>query len=182
MPTALPLHPALLAGLTGVLSVCVATDLRSRSIPNAVTAPAMLAGTALNSALHGVDGLLAALGGLALGLVILTPPFALGGIGGGDVKMMGAAGTFLGPALLAVAIVMGLAFGGVVAVLAAARRGRLGETLQRTWSMTAGAVATRSTEPLRRAATLPGRIVLPYSVPLALGTMAAVGWAMIARS
>ena len=87
----------------------------------------MVAGTAISSLLHGIDGLVSALGGLVLGLVILTPPFALGGIGGGDVKMMGAAGTFLGPVLLLIALGAGLVLGGVIAAAVAARRGRLRE-------------------------------------------------------
>lgn len=175
-------HPLLLAGLAGLLSACVATDLRFRRIPNAITGPAMVCGTALNSLLHGADGLVSAAGGLALALVILTPPFALGGIGGGDVKMMGAAGTFLGPVLLAAALVAGLVLGGVVAAAVAARRGRLREVLRRTWSMVASAVAMRSTGPLRPSPALSGRILLPYSVPLALGTVVAVGWTMLPRA
>jgi len=180
--SATQLHPAVLLGLSGLLAACVTTDLRSRRIPNVVTGPAMLAATALNYFLHGTDGLLAALGGLTLGLVILTPPFALGGIGGGDVKMMGAAGAFVGPTLLVVSLAVGLMIGGVIAALVAARRGRLHETLRRTLSMTTGAVLTQSTAPLRHPTTLQGRILLPYSVPLALGTMMTAGWALVARS
>lgn len=175
-------HPILLVGLAATLSACVATDLRGRRIPNAVTGPAMVAGTALSSALHGADGLLSSLAGLVLGLVILTPPFVLGGIGGGDVKMMSAAGTFLGPALLALALLAGLILGGVIAAVFAARRGRLREVAGRTWSMVVNAIAMRSTLPLRQPSTLPGRILLPYSVPLALGTVVAVGWTMVART
>jgi prepilin peptidase CpaA len=178
----LQLHPALLACLMGVLAACVATDLRWRRIPNLVTGPAMVAGAALNCALHGAAGLLAALAGIALGLVILTPPFALGGLGAGDVKMMGAAGAFLGPKLLAISLAAGLVLGGVFAVVSTFRRGRLGETLRRTWSMVVGVVVTQSIAPLRVPAVLPERILLPYSVPLALGTVGAVGWTLIARS
>jgi prepilin peptidase CpaA len=180
MINATHLHPALGVGLAGVLVVCVAADLRWRRIPNLVTGPAMIAGAALNCGLHGVHGLLSAVAGLLLGLLILTPPFALGGIGGGDVKMMGAAGTFLGPALVSLGLAAGLALGGLLAAAVAAHRGRLGETLRRTASMVVAAVLARSMAPLRQPTTLPGRILLPYSVPLALGTVAAMGWAVVA--
>lgn len=175
-------HPVLLACLAGMLGICVASDLRSRRIPNVVTGPAMVAGAALNYLLHGATGFVAALAGIALGLVILTPPFALGGLGGGDVKMMGAAGAFLGPALLLISLGAGLVLGGIFAVVSTFRRGRLAETLRRTWSMVVGVVVTQSIAPLRLPAALPERVLLPYSVPLALGTVATVGWTLIARS
>lgn len=173
------LHSLLVVGLAGVLTACVISDLRTRRIPNAITGPGVAAGVLLNCAVHGLDGLVAALGGLVLALVILTPPFALGGIGGGDVKMMGAAGSFLGPTLLAVALLLGVILGGGVAVASAMRRGRLRDTLRHTWAMASGAVLARSTAPLRRPATLPDRIWLPYSVPLALGTALTIGWTAV---
>jgi prepilin peptidase CpaA len=66
-------------------------------------------------------GWLAAAGGLVLGLALGWPLFALGGWGGGDVKLLAALGAALGPAaLVQVAIWMGVA-GGALALVAAAR-------------------------------------------------------------
>lgn len=45
----------------------------------------------------GFTGFLQGIFGLCLGIALLFIPFALGGMGGGDVKMMGAVGAFLGP-------------------------------------------------------------------------------------
>src|SRR5205814_10418765 len=87
----------LFATVLGFVALCMASDLRTRRIPNAITGPAMLAGAAFNVLYGGRAGLLASLGGLALGAAILLPPFAAGGIGGGARKLVGAVGPPLGP-------------------------------------------------------------------------------------
>jgi len=99
----------------------VVCDLRTREIPDwiplAIAAWACLA-TALG--LHEVRWLgLAA--GAALGLTITAPLFYLGGLGGGDVKLLAAIGAAVGPwALLSILAWMAVA-GGVLALIAIAR-------------------------------------------------------------
>jgi hypothetical protein len=55
------------------------------------------------SVLFGAAGLAASAAGVVVGFLILIPLYALGGMGAGDVKLLAAAGSFLGPwgALLA---------------------------------------------------------------------------------
>src|SRR5437879_3416726 len=95
------------------VAVCVVTDLRTRRIPNAISGPAMLIGIALNTAHMGTAGLLDSLSGLGVTIGVLLWPFAMGGIGGGDVKMMGAIGALLGPRLSYVGLVAGVIVCGV---------------------------------------------------------------------
>lgn len=158
------------------LSAAVAVDLRCRRVPNLMTGSAMLVGTSLSALLAGPGGLASALGGGLLALMILTPPFALGGVGGGDVKMMGAVGTFVGPKLVLYSLCVGLILGGVLAAVTLFRHGRLRQTLSNVIVRISGAVATRSLDPLRVATDDPEAVTMPYSVPLALGTIAAVGY------
>src|SRR2546427_9942072 len=82
----------LFAMVLGFVALCMASDLRTRRIPNAITGPAMLAGAAFNVLYGGRAGLLASLGGLTLGAAILLPPFAAGGLGGGAVQERGGGG------------------------------------------------------------------------------------------
>jgi prepilin peptidase CpaA len=131
-----------------------------------------LAGLTLNALHSGVPGLIASLIGLGLVVGVLLAPFALGGIGGGDVKMMGAVGAMLGPQLGLAAFVVGALAGGVIMLLHLSMQGRLREILSGMGGMIAAAVATRSIDPLRVSASAPGAVTLPYSVPLALGTLA----------
>jgi prepilin peptidase CpaA len=164
----------IIATLILFLTLCAAADLRTRRIPNLVSGPAIVAGMALNGLYFGIDGLGASVAGLVTATAILLAPFALGGLGGGDVKMMGAVGALLGPRLALWGTAFGMVLGGLVMLCHLARCGRLREKLARTGTMFAAAAVTRSLSPLRASAADPGAIALPYSVPLGLGTLAVV--------
>jgi prepilin peptidase CpaA len=74
-----------------------AIDLRTHRVPNVLTA--WLAGAGFLCAAIGLGriGLLAAVGGSLVGLLIMLPGYIFGGTGGGDVKLLAAAGAWLGP-------------------------------------------------------------------------------------
>jgi Flp pilus assembly protein protease CpaA len=61
----------------------------------------------LNATFAGWSGLHTSLAGLGLAFAILIGPFAAGGIGAGDVKMMAAVGALLGPRLVLFSLVLG---------------------------------------------------------------------------
>jgi prepilin peptidase CpaA len=82
-----------------------------------------------------------ALGGFALGFLLMLPGHFIGATGAGDVKLFAAVGSLLGPAGIAIAFVYTAIFGGALALTAAMVRGRLNHTLQETATlvMTGGA-------------------------------------------
>jgi prepilin peptidase CpaA len=167
--------PTVIAATTvAFVALCVVVDVRSRRIPNAISAPGMLLGIALNTAYRGGAGVVASLSGLVLTVGVLLWPFAMGGIGGGDVKMMGAVGALLGPRIALMGLCLGMIMGGGLMVWHLARRGRLREKVTATATMFQAAAITRSLDPLRVSAADPGAIALPYSVSLGLGTLAAL--------
>jgi prepilin peptidase CpaA len=163
--------PILAAALV-LVTVCVVTDVRARRIPNAISAPAMLLGALLNAEYFGLAGFASSLVGIGVAVLVLFLPFALGGIGAGDVKMMAAVGALLGMRLMLVSLLIGMLFGGVVMVAHLARVGRLREKLVATGRMVAIAAMSRSVGALRLSAAAPEAVALPYSIPLALGTVA----------
>ena len=156
------------------VTVCVLSDLRTRRIPNVLTGPAILSGFALNLGIFGWSGAQASLAGFGLAILILIAPFAAGGVGGGDVKMMAAVGAFLGPHLLLLSLVIGIVLGGVFATVHLARIARLREKLGDLRRMVANAMLSFSFEPLRVSSAAPGAVVLPYSLPLGLGTFCVI--------
>ena len=164
------------------IALCVASDVRTLRIPNAITGPAILAGLVLNTIGTGWTGLGTSLAGFGLAVALLFAPFAMGGIGAGDVKMMGAVGALLGPHLLLQSLFVGVILGGVLAVVRLAGAARLREKLQATWSMAANAVLSRSLAPLRAPAADPNAIVLPYSLPLGVGTLGVIALSMAGRT
>jgi len=112
-----------------IAMMACATDLRSRRIPNVLTFGGALAALVFHTASTGSAGLLTSFAGWGLAVVFFLLPFALGGLGGGDVKLLAALGAWLGPALtIWMAVYTGMA-GGVLALVVALSRGYLGQAL-----------------------------------------------------
>ena len=112
----MPLTFSLEIMLIVFLVAAVFTDFSDHRIPNLITLFAAAVGIASHLYLTGLQGLGFALGGLAVGLACLLPFYLLGGMGAGDVKLMAAIGTFLGPQATVLAAAVGLVFGALGAV------------------------------------------------------------------
>jgi prepilin peptidase CpaA len=124
--------PVAVAAVIAASSIAAVIDLRTRRVPNVLTASIVAVGLGL-AALHLTHvSLPAAAAGMAVGLLLMLPGHFLGGTGAGDVKLMAALGTLLGPAAIATAFLYTLVAGGVIVVMVAARRGRLKMTVART--------------------------------------------------
>ena len=95
----------------------MATDLKWRRIPNWLTVSAMFAGFAFHGITAGTEGLLLASGGFCVGFGFLFVLWCIGGGGGGDVKLMGALGAWMG-ALPTLFVFVLSAFMGFVCLLA----------------------------------------------------------------
>jgi prepilin peptidase CpaA len=145
-----------------------AVDPRVRRVPHPLTFGTALLGLVL-AALHVTAvGLPGACAGMALGLALMLPGHLFGATGAGDVKLFAAFGTLLGPARMLPAFLYVAIAGGVLAVVVASRRRRLGTTVERTALLvrTGGgtaAVIERATENNRFA----------YAPAIAIGALAA---------
>lgn len=82
--------------LVTLLALCAASDVGSNKIPNIVTLPFAISAVALHTFSNGLDGFLFSSAGMAIGITFLVIPYIMGGVGAGDVKLMGAVGGFLG--------------------------------------------------------------------------------------
>jgi prepilin peptidase CpaA len=106
-----------------------AFDVRSRRIPNFVTAPAFLAGLLLHLGIDGWRGLAASLAAGSLCGALFLIFYLAGGMGAGDVKLVAAAAALAGlPNVTALLIFTSLA-GGAMGILLALVRGRFKATL-----------------------------------------------------
>ena len=115
---------ALMIVATGA-GTAAAIDLRTRRVPNVLTMSLAAAGITLAASGLGHITVGAALGGGLLGLLLMLPGHVLGATGGGDVKLLSAIGTLLGPAATVWAFLIAMIAGGAIAVFVAVRRGRL---------------------------------------------------------
>lgn len=84
--------------LVAACAVAAVSDIRTRRVPNALTYPLAASGLALNTAMHpGGLGIVPALLGCSIGFLPLFAGYLAGAVGGGDAKLGGAVGAFLGP-------------------------------------------------------------------------------------
>ena len=124
------LHQILNIPLLAFLVAAVTIDGKTRRIPNALTLPIMGAALVWHFADAGASGLMFSLGGLAAGLGLMLVPFLMGGLGGGDVKMLAAVGAVKGAWFVFTAFLcMGVA-GGLMGLVFALCHGRLKATLR----------------------------------------------------
>ena len=111
-------------GFVTVMTLALTWDVKERRIPNWLTGSGLLLAILLGVLDAGgipTESLL----GAGLGLALTVPLFLLGGIGGGDAKLIAVAGAFLGTSQLLLALLATVLIGGVMALWAALRAGML---------------------------------------------------------
>jgi prepilin peptidase CpaA len=159
---------AAMAVLLIVLTVAVYMELKESRIPNWLTLSGMSLGL-LIAYLGGRSSFWASMGGLAVGFGFLFIFYVFGGVGGGDVKLMGAAGALMGVQVTEPALFYTVFIGAFMAVIMVVWRRdfwvRLGLGFQRLmfWrGKTAG-------QPV----PLPA-IKVPYGIAIAIGCLLAL--------
>lgn len=152
----------LLTILVTFLGAAVLSDLHSRRIPNLLVALMLAAGIALQALTAPSIGaaLWLGLGGAGVGLVVLLPFYALGGMGAGDVKLLAATGSFLG--------LKGALLAGVCTLVAGAALGLI-VMLHRFLR-----ASTRARGPVELAPADSAPVQLPYSLAISVGALTAV--------
>ena len=106
--------------------------------------------------------------GFVLGLALMLPGHMLGATGAGDVKLMAAIGTLVGPGIVVNAFLFTAVAGGMLAVVVALRRRRLSATLAGTARMIA---APTGAQQEIRSATASSRFA--YGPAIAVGSVLA---------
>lgn len=152
-----------------LLGVCAGTDLRTGRIFNAVTYPAIAAGLIAAALGYGPALRDSALGCLVGGGALYVM-FAMGWMGGGDVKFMAAVGALRGYPFVLHALFYSVFFGGVAAGLILIWRGHArgvaSDLAAIVWRLMGGRAA---------AAPIPSRGgSFPFGVAIGLGTLTAL--------
>jgi prepilin peptidase CpaA len=158
--------------LFGILLTAAITDLKRRRIPNRLTFAAMAAGLIAQAGHDGWLGAVSSLAGITLGLGLLLPVYAMGGMGAGDVKLLGAVGGFLGPGGVVTAFLVSAGVGGLYAFAVWLSHWGIRDGFRRLLSLLTTLCLTGR---LRSALTSPdSQPQLRYGVAIALGTMLSV--------
>src|SRR6185437_13452704 len=154
-----------------VLVVATFTDLRSRRIPNWLVLPFLVAGIAVSSWLHGWTGLEQSLAGMALGGLLFGILAMMGGMGGGDVKLCAAIGSWIWWHQMLVALVLTGIAGGIMALCWAAAGGFLGDLFSSTGNLVFN-VGKRGLKPdPQQNLDNPLARKMPYAPAIAIGTL-----------
>jgi len=148
--------------------VATVVDIRTRRIPNDLTAT--MTGLGLGLSAIGLSGVpvWASILGFVVGLALMMPGHLLGATGAGDVKLMAAIGAIVGPATVVSAFLFTAVTGGMLAVIVATRRRRLSATLASTGRLISG-----SSEARQEIRTAPAASRFAYGPAIAVGSVLA---------
>jgi len=161
------------AVLAAVLIAAAVFDLRRGAVYNWLTYPAILAGLVLGAvqgAASGdtVGGLMDHVVGFGFGFGVLLVAYLVGGMGGGDVKLMGAVGALVGwPAALH-AVFYSFLVGAALGLVLVVWRGRVRILLRRLWM--AIRILPLPTATLDEAAGTP-TLRVPFGFAVCVGTL-----------
>jgi prepilin peptidase CpaA len=154
------------------------TDLRERRIPNWLTVSLALIGLAQSASGWHQIGPGQAILGLLVGFGITFILFAIGALGGGDVKLMGAVGAWVGPAGALAVFCLAAIIGMLIVIVQAIWQGRLKTLIGNSAVLTVNLLHLREVGVEHAKAT--GRSCrsvdrpLPYAVPVLLAVAALI--------
>jgi prepilin peptidase CpaA len=161
--------------LLGLLIGACCTDLRDRRIPNWLTFSIVLAGLGQSLTPICTVGPMGSVLGLLSGFGLTFVLFALGALGGGDVKLMAGVGAWIGPGPTVVVFAVTSLIGMVIVLGQALWQGRLRNLLMNTTVLTINLVHLQDVGIEHAQAT--GRSCrsidrpLPYAVPVLLAVL-----------
>lgn len=173
---------------SSILAICVVAftsiaavwDMRTHRLPNWITVPALLSGIAFHIVRGACDGdswhagawsgLIFTVAGFAVGFLPLLVLWLVGGGGAGDVKLMGAVGAWLGAEMTFYTYILSVLTAGLVSLLL------LAVSLVRPAAGLAAAARSK-----RGAGKHSWRLV-PYGLPVALGSWAVLAWKILLHS
>ncbi len=167
-----------------VLVVAAVIDGIQLKVPNWITFPMIISGwiySAIAYALTG-DAWWAGLGwslaGTAVGLVLLLPAYAVGGMGAGDVKLLAGVGAWTYCVTTFYAFCVSVLIGALLAVLMIVARGGIRKHSMQFMMILNEFSVIRNPETLSAIAAdrKSQMLLLPYGIPIAIGTIFYFAW------
>lgn len=164
--------------VTIVLILAAVIDGFELKVPNWVTFPFIVSGWAYSVVAFGWEGLGWSLLGTVIGLALLLPPYAIGGMGAGDVKLLAGVGAWIYGTNTVYAFAVSAIVGAVLAVaMVVVRRGWKRHSAQFMVILNE-ILVIRNPEQLAAIAAKrkPTMLLLPYGIPIAIGTIGYFVW------
>ncbi len=164
--------------VTIVLILAAVIDGFELKVPNWVTYPFILSGWAYSFAAFGWEGLGWSLLGTLVGFLLLLPPYAIGGMGAGDVKLLAGVGAWISVSHTVNAYCVSAIVGAVCAVLMVVARRAWKKHHDQFWMILNEILSIKNTDKLSDIAAerKPRMLLLPYGIPIAIGTIGYFVW------
>lgn len=164
--------------LSGVLIVAAIIDGWKLKVPNWITYPLIISGWIYSTAVFGWAGLGWSLLGTLVGLALLMPAYAIGGMGAGDVKLLAGVGAWVWTTTTLCAFCVSALVGGLIAIGMVLWRRDWYHHLYQFWAITGEILEVRDPTTLATIAAerKSSMLLLPYGIPIAIGSIAYFYW------
>ena len=163
--------------VTITLIIAAIIDGLKLKVPNWITFPMIMSGWIYSATLSpyaGWEGLVYSLIGTVVGLALLLPLYAIGGMGAGDVKLLAGIGAWVWGMVTLYAFAVSAVVGGIIAVLMVLSRRNWFKHKAQFWMICNEILTVKDPEKLAAIAAerKPTMMLLPYGIPIAIGTIA----------
>jgi prepilin peptidase CpaA len=164
-----------LIGAVLVALVGAVTDIRSARIPNRLTYTALLLALGLRTALLGLAGLKSGATGMLMagGLFLLL--YALGAMGGGDMKLIAAVGAWVGSTQVMMLIVAAALAGGILGIGRIIFTKMVGQTLRNIMRLLSYRLTSGLQPHPELSVRTSGSQRVPFGVAIAVGALSCAG-------
>jgi prepilin peptidase CpaA len=165
--------------VSAVLVVAAGIDGYKLKVPNWITFPLVLTGWLYGALSGGWAGLGDSLFGTVVGLALLLPAYAIGGMGAGDVKLLAGVGAWMGPQITFYAFCVSAIVGGVIALAMVCMRRGWTKHKNQFLAIAHEILAVGNAQQLSEIAAQrkSSMLLLPYGIPIAIGCIAYFAWA-----
>ena len=164
--------------VVAVLVEAAIIDWKTLKVPNWLTFHFVVGGLSYWAWQGGWAGFGHSLAGAALGLAVLMPLYSIGGMGAGDCKLYAGFGAWVGTSVVLSAFVVSALVGGVIALGMIAWSGNFARHWAMSLTILNQIVTIRNPAKLSElaAARKPTMTLLPYGIPLCIGSVAYFAW------
>ncbi len=159
--------------VTVTLVVAATIDGVKLKVPNWITLPMIVTGWIYSGVFFGWEGLGWSLAGTAVGLGLLLPAYAIGGMGAGDVKLLAGVGAWVWSTVTLYAFCLSAVFGAVIAVAMVLYRRAWSKHKNQFFMIFHEILTVRDPNVLSEIAAerKSSMLLLPYGIPIAIGTI-----------
>lgn len=156
-----------------VLIIAAVIDGYKLKVPNWITYPLILSGWIASALMFGWSGLGWSLVGTLVGLALLLPAYAIGGMGAGDVKLLGGVGAWVWGTVTFYAFCISAVVGGVIALGMVVYARKFQHHRAQFSAILTEIFVIRDPNQLATIAAerKSSMMLLPYGIPIAIGTI-----------